>query len=97
MLTFVSFIDDSDAYPPDLLVLNADRFFPSSLSVMDTYRYKHLFLENERVNDRYTRAALARNSGYLDHRGLYKGYKGLNDWTCHIGKAPMSMIDPSAG
>jgi hypothetical protein len=86
MLTFLAFINIPDQELPDLLVLNSIAFFKKSLPVMDTYRTKHLFLDNDKAGDDCTTIALGKKAGYLDYRPLYKGYGDLNKWACNIGK-----------
>jgi len=87
MLSFVSFISTPISNLPDLLVLNSVAHFEKSLPVLDSYPRKHLFLDNDPAGDKITKTALASNTGYLDHRPLYKGHKDLNAWVCNIGKA----------
>ena len=101
MMTFVSLLNCPDHELPDLLVLNGAGFFTGLQWLMDTYETKHLFLDNDPTGDSLTQAALASNSGYIDHRSLYQGYKDLNLWACRIGSCiPLQLSDtpsPIAG
>jgi hypothetical protein len=92
MQTLVTFLNCPDKELPDLLVLNGTGFFERQLPIMDSYRRKHLFLDNDPTGDRLTRLALDKKAGYLDHRPLYKGYKDLNFWACNIGKATIPCL-----
>jgi Toprim-like len=99
MLTFVTFIALPEAQHPDLLVLNSTAFFESALPLMDPYRRKHLFLDNDPTGDKYSLIARDPHAGFIDHRALYKGYKDLNAWACHIGKPlilPFQSAHPPA-
>lgn len=94
LLTFVTFIDIPHTVLPDLLVLNSASFFEAAIPLMDTYRNKHLFLDNDRTSDKFTKMALAKKKGFIDHRSLYTGYNDLNQWACNVGKAfipPLSI------
>jgi len=95
LLTFVSFITIPADNLPDLLVLNSVAFFDNAMSVMDTYRYKHLFLDNDATGSKFTETALKTKSGFRDHRSLYKGYNDLNQWVCHFGKAIIPPLEAS--
>lgn len=87
MMTFVSLLKCPDHQLPDLLILNGAGFFNGYVWLMETYHAKHLFLDNDPTGDALTELALAKNSGYIDHRRLYLGYKDLNQWTCRLGTA----------
>lgn len=87
MLTYITFSDLPDKDLPDLLVLNSAPFFESYTPLMDSYRQKHLFLDNDPTGDKYTKMALDKRCGYIDHRPLYKAYNDLNQWACSIGTA----------
>ena len=85
MMTFVSLLRCRDHELPDLLVLNGVTFFPAFTWLMDMYRKRHLFLDNDAAGDAHTITALARQCGYIDQRSLYYGYHDLNHWACAVG------------
>jgi hypothetical protein len=88
MMTLVTLLSCPDHQLPDLLVLNSASFFLQYLWLMETYKIKHLFLDNGATGDQLTRAALSRKKGYLDHRPLHPGYEDLNAWLCGTPRIP---------
>jgi hypothetical protein len=67
----------------------------SSLPLLDNYRYKFLFLNNDPGGDRFTSIGIQRDpTTWFDMRSLYKGYNDLNTWACDFGKA--TFPPPSA-
>jgi len=87
LLTFATFINISNNELPDFLVLQSIDLFKEALPVIDAYPRKHLFLQNNPTGDQLTRITRQRGNSYINHRSLYKGYTGLNQWVCNIGKA----------
>ena len=85
MMTLIALLNYPDHQLPDLLILNGASFFTAFMWLMDTYDRKHLFLDNDPTGDALTQSALAKKSGYIDHRPLYQGYRDLNLWACSIG------------
>jgi hypothetical protein len=94
MLTFVSHINTTAKDLPDLLVLNSTSFFESHIPIMDSYRHKHLFLDNDATGDKYTGMVVGK-AGYTDHRDLYGGHTDLNQWATHFGMAILPGLDKS--
>lgn len=83
--------------PPDrnFLILNSAAFFEKSLPFMQTHRRVHLFLDTDRTGEKYTLQALALDKEkFTDERGLYRGYKDLNDWLMHVGQRPRLVQKP---
>jgi hypothetical protein len=81
-------------YPlPDLLLLAPTDGVSQLRDIENIYSKVHLWLPNDGPGNRLTEAALrysptchGHRPTCLDHRLLYKGYKNLNDWACHVGK-----------
>lgn len=92
MLTLVNYLGTPECKLPDLLVLNSLAFFESYMYLIEAYPHKYLFLDNDAAGDKATAMALAKRVGYRDVRGLYAGYKDLNQWACEIGKAAVPCL-----
>jgi hypothetical protein len=87
LLTFATLYPLRPSGFPDLLVLNSAAFLHSQIPVLHHYHTILLFLDNDATGDRCTLEALDAHPGCHDCRGLYHGYKDLNDWVCNVGKA----------
>ncbi len=71
----------------NFLILNSAAFFEKSLPFMQTYLRVHLYLDTDQTGEKYTGQALALDKDkFTDERGLYHGYKDLNDWLMHFGQ-----------
>jgi hypothetical protein len=71
----------------NFLILNSTAFFEKSLPFMQTYSRVHLYLDTDQTGEKYTGQALALDKDkFRDERGLYHGYKDLNDWLLHFGQ-----------
>jgi hypothetical protein len=86
MLTLVSLIHCPDDILPDLLVLNASKYFQGQVPLINAYRHKRLFFPHDQDSQVIVAKVLGQHKGYLDHSPLYKGYADLNDWACYVGK-----------
>jgi hypothetical protein len=69
----------------NFLVLNSLSFFKKNLDLMERYSKVRLFLDNDRAGDECTRHALEASQRFTDERGLYKGWKDLNEWLLASG------------
>jgi hypothetical protein len=72
----------------DFLILNSTSFFEKSLPLMQSYKYKHLYVDCDTTGQKCIQKAQAidKNS-FIDERALYKNYKDLNDWMVHLGQS----------
>ena len=70
----------------DFLILNSASFFEKSLSLMQSYKHGHLYLDCDTTGQKCIQKALAIDKQkFIDERQLYKNYKDLNDWMMNIG------------
>lgn len=72
----------------DFLILNSTSFFERELPRMQAYQRVHLYLDHDKTGERCTQIATQIDpEHFIDERSLYAGYKDLNDWHTHMGKA----------
>lgn len=70
----------------DFLILNSASFFEKSLPLMQTYIFKHLYLDCDTTGQKCIQKAQAIDKeNFIDESALYKNYEDLNDWIMHIG------------
>ena len=71
----------------DFLILNSTSFFEKSLPLMQSYKYKHLYLDCDTTGQKCIQKAQSIDKeSFIDERALYKNYGDLNDWMMHIGQ-----------
>lgn len=95
LLTYVALFAGPIDELPDLLVLNAPVPFIAVQDILRPYTLNHLFLPNDATGIAFSTLAIRALDNCHDHRSLYQGYTGLNDWICRIGTAPGLKIPPS--
>ena len=71
----------------NFLILNSLSFFERSLSLMETHKQIHLYLDNDEAGRNCNSLALKRSEKFYDESRLYKGYKDLNEWLTNFGKS----------
>jgi hypothetical protein len=86
LLTLATFLSSPDKALPDLLSLNSSALFDTALPIMDRYRNKYLFMDNDKTDDKIVAATLKKDPSYHDMRVLYKAYNDPNDWARYLGK-----------
>jgi len=85
---FLSYQKISAGHAPDrnFLILNSASFFEKNLPFMQEHHRVHLYLDNDKTGEKYTRQALSLDQQkFKDERGLYQKYNDLNEWTMYFG------------
>jgi hypothetical protein len=94
-LSYQTINDKQGRNNPNFLILNSAAFFEKSLPFMQKHRRVHLFLDTDKTGEKCTQQALALDKDkFSDHRGLYHGYKDLNDWLMHAGYRQRLQHEP---
>lgn len=71
----------------NFLILNSASFFQKNLSLMQTYKAVHLYLDRDTTGQKCIQKALEIDKQkFSDESVLYRGYKDLNDWIMHMGQ-----------
>lgn len=71
----------------NFLILNSAAFFEKSLPFMQEHRRVHLLLDTDKTGEKCILQALdIDKERFTDERGLYRGYKDLNDWLMQAGQ-----------
>lgn len=69
----------------NFLILNSLSFFTRSILLMEKHDHIHLWLDNDKAGDLYTKQIQQRTAKVVDHRTLYAGFKDMNDWWIQQG------------
>jgi hypothetical protein len=64
----------------DFIVLNSLSFFEKSRPAMEKYERVHLYLDNDKAGQNYSRLAISWGNKFIDESKLYKDFKDLNEW-----------------
>lgn len=87
-LSYQAIHEKTELQKTNFLVLNSASFFQKNLPLMQAYKSVHLFLDRDTTGQKCIQKALDTDKQkFIDESSLYKGYKDLNDWIVHIGKA----------
>ena len=89
-LTFRALTHMQPSPPSDYLVLNSTALFSRAIPLLQSYPEVQLFLDHDKTGMALTQQALSLGREFVDHSGLYNGYKDVNDWMREIGKAQKS-------
>lgn len=92
-LSYLSIFRKQEHPKTDFLILNSTSFFEKTLSLMQSYKSDHLYLDCDTTGQKCMQKALAIDrEKFKDERGLYKNYKDLNNWLMHIGQLQKQTI-----
>ena len=92
---FLSYQKISAGQAPDrnFLILNSASFFERNLPFMQEHHRVHLYLDNDKTGEKYTRQALSLDQQkFKDERGLYQKYNDLNEWTMYFGLSQKQQL-----
>lgn len=79
-LSFIQIRDNKKLEQSDYLVLNSVALITKNLSVLENYQIIELYLDNDTTGNKYTEIAQKNFQKAIDCRGMFKGYKDLNEW-----------------
>lgn len=86
-LSFLTMHKNQDKISSDFLILNSVSFFEKARPFLEEkHEQIHLYLDNDRTGQNYSRYALSLSDKYKDESHLYKHHKDLNDWLVNFGK-----------
>ena len=70
----------------NFVILNSLSLFEKARPFLEVHRQIHLYLDQDKAGQNYSRYALSLSQKYHDKSGLYCNYKDLNDWIVNFGK-----------
>lgn len=76
----------------NFLILNGTGLLQAALLILANHDKKHLYWDYGPGGRNATQIAIDSGPGYMDHSPLYRGYKDLNAWHCHIGSPPSQQL-----
>ena len=79
-LSFSQIRDNKKLKQSDYLILNSVALITKNLSVLENYQTIELFLDNDTTGNKYTEIIKEAFQNSIDCRGIFKGYKDLNEW-----------------
>lgn len=79
-LSFSQIRDNKKLVKSDYLILNSVALITKNLSVLENYRTIELYLDNDTTGNKYTESIKEAFQNSIDSRGMFKGYKDLNEW-----------------
>ena len=92
-LSYLTIHKNQEQPKTDFLILNSTSFFEKSLPLMQTYKWKHLYMDCDTTGQKcIDKAQSIDKESFIDERGLYKGYKDLNDWLIHLGQSQKQSL-----
>ena len=90
-LTFKTICKNHYQTDPDFLILNSLSFFKKSLTKIQEYKFKFLYLDRDTGGTKATQEALSTDDTFIDKSHIYKGYKDLNEWHTQTAKITLPL------
>ncbi|WP_374174558.1 toprim domain-containing protein [Flavobacterium tructae] len=78
-LSFSQIRDNKKLAKSDYLILNSVALITKNLSVLENYQTIELYLDNDTTGNKYTEIIKEAFPNSIDSRGMFKGYKDLNE------------------
>ena len=79
-LSFIQIRDTKKLEQSDYLILNSVALITKNLSILKDYKVIELYLDNDPTGDKYSNLILESFQNSVDCRGLFNGFKDLNEW-----------------
>ena len=79
-LSFIQIRDNKKLNQSDYLILNSVSLITKNISVLENYQTIELYLDNDTTGNKYTEIIKEAFPNSIDCRGMFKGYKDLNEW-----------------
>jgi len=92
-LFYLTLYHNQEQSLPNFLVLNSTSFFEKSLPLMQSHNVVHLYLDNDKTGEKFTRHAITLDKGkFKDERQLYQKYSDLNEWLMNFGRQEKNRL-----
>lgn len=93
-LSYKTLYHGQDVPSRNYLILNTTSFFKKKLPLMQKHDRVHLYMDTDDTANKLIKMVQDLNKEqFIDERGLYKGYKDLNDFHTKFGHLPKNQLN----